>query len=188
MDLPWSTPVYMQRDRFRGICTGYDGTAVPASRERVLAQDQSSAGQECADELRIPDRGTSAGRKRGFFAGNRDRLGCIHRRAHAYRGGTLSTRIRHDGFVDHRSDRWNSRSKPNWEMAEGYCALNAPPPPEDVANVTAVGLGTRGGDSAVHAGARWPHRNAVAATVVLAIPEIPRQPRREGTHLYPQSE
>ena len=50
------------------------------------------------------------------------------------------------------------------------------------------GMGSGVCDPALHAGAGWRDRNALATSLVLALPEVSREPRREGAHVHSQGQ
>ena len=62
----------------------------------------------------------------------------------------------------------------------------APPLPHS-APAQALGLGARVRGPAVHASARWTNPDALATPVVLAVPQVSRQPGTEDTYLHSES-
>ena len=58
-----------------------------------------------------------------LFAGHGDRLGCVHRRPYAHRGGALSERLGRDGLSDDDIDRWAARSGRMWIWLRSALAM-----------------------------------------------------------------
>lgn len=67
-------------------------------------------------------------------------------------------------------------AQPDCPVAAKHPALRAATPSQDAPRFATTRLGPRIRDSALHAGARQPDRNALAAPLVLALPKIPGQP------------
>ena len=141
-------------------------------------------GQLRAHQFRVADRRARAAFAGRSVEGRRDRLRRLHRRAHAHRGGALSRRFGHHGHAGHDPDRRPSRSGPRGAVAEEPMRVAAAPPDQDAARLDAVRLGARIRDPAVHAGAGRPHRHEVAAACLLAVPQVPGQPRQEGADVH----
>ena len=88
------------------------------------------------------------------------------------------------GLPDYDSDRWASRSAADCALAEKHYGLAAPSPVQDRACAATGGMGPGICDSALHAGAGRRDRNALATPLVLALPEVSREPRREGANVH----
>ena len=158
-----SPPLHLPRRGLRGVGARHDGPAVPAEAERLAARDQRLPGQPRAHQCRVADRRARARQPRGPVEGNRDRLGHLHRRAHAHRGDALSGRVGRHGAAGDAAYRRQPGQAAHPALDRHAGGIPAAASAAHRAVPASVRMGAGIADLSLHADARRPHRDAAWA-------------------------
>ena len=150
-------------------------------RTRLAAGCQRLPGQPGADQRRVADRRACAAQPRGPVEGDRDRLGRLHRRAHAHRGHALSRRVGRHGVARDVVDRRRARPHAHSTLAQNPGRRTAAPSPAHHSLPASFRVGAGVADSPVHAVPRLSHRDAARPAVVLALSQNADEPRQAAS-------